>query len=230
MQHGEVRLASYTVAVCPHCGDRHDYTLRLGRTHEELLFAGPGKSVGLVCPKTKKPVQVVIELDDNERFLGAEIATGSELSGASLPAPQSTDDPAAESGGREPDVGEEAEKTEWRKASRTTATDFCKTMLASSTAAIPVYFAVLKYTGVEQLDGSLQATLGILPPVAFLSAAAVFAAALRPRLRSVGRRTFSEVRDERLRQLDQYMKVGASLFGSGLALATCLLFSELIVV
>jgi hypothetical protein len=100
-------------------------------------------------------------------------------------------------------------------------------MLSTSTGAIPVYFALMKYVGFERISGSLLARTGILPPFLFLLAGILFVLALRPRFAAVTEAEFAEFRAKRLSQLNTYILAGTILFASGICLAIVLLFVAL---
>jgi hypothetical protein len=207
---------SHRVDPCPHCSQApHDYAVVLQR--KPLVFGGGSDQVTIAvpCPITGMPIQTTIVVPNNEQFervvlpeqaAGAEEADGTEPPG-----------PAPVSGDREAD----AEYAEWVTASRTIGLDFGKTMLTTSSGAVAVYFAVLKYLGTSELSKSFSGVLSAVPPVLFLVAAAVFAAALRPKLAPVGQADFAAFREQRLRQLARLLTAGSALFGAAMALALC---------
>jgi hypothetical protein len=119
-------------------------------------------------------------------------------------------DPVASSGG---------EYDEWIKNSRDQGLDFGKTMLTASSAAVAVYFAVLKYLGTSKAARSITGTLSVIPPVLFLAATGAFALALRPRLAEVKRVDFPAFREARLRHLNRGIVVGMTLFIAALVMA-----------
>ncbi|WP_229075854.1 hypothetical protein [Actinoplanes sp. DH11] len=110
----------------------------------------------------------------------------------------------------------EAEVGEWIKSSAGTGRDFCRTMIGAGTAALPLYFAVLKLLGLESAHGGWRAaTLG--PPVLFLAATVVFVVALRPALRPIDVATVEAVREHRLRTMNRAITGGLVLFGMAMA-------------
>ncbi|MGH3756888.1 hypothetical protein [Actinophytocola sp.] len=150
------------------------------------MFAGNQETtITLLCPRTRKQYSGQIVIGSNERFI--KIA-----------------DPFAQT---EPDAADEpdAEYEAWAAASRRTALDYSRSMLTASSAAIPVYFAVLDYLG--QANG-----FAAIPGVLFLIAAAAFAIAQRPRLQATSRTTFAETRARALRRINGLATSGTALF------------------
>lgn len=71
-------------------------------------------------------------------------------------------------------------------SSLNTATDFCKTLIGLDSGAIPVYFAIMKYLGVDQIPvNSFESYISMLPPVFFLLSIILSSIALIPRRFSV---------------------------------------------
>jgi hypothetical protein len=100
-------------------------------------------------------------------------------------------------------------------------------MLTTSTGAVPVYFAILKYLGVEQIDSTFLASAGILPPLLFLAAVVMFVLALRPRFRTLTESEFAKFRAQRYKWLNRYIVAGTTLFATGACLAIILFFRSL---
>ena len=115
----------------------------------------------------------------------------------------------------------------WVKNSRKVAFDFCKTMLSTSTGAIPIYFAVLKYIGFEKIGQTALGKFTVLPPVLFLLAAILYVLALRPRYDAVAPDEFNTFRARRLEQLNQYITWGSATFVGATGLAIAVFFSVL---
>ncbi|GAB2658907.1 hypothetical protein GCM10009743_38930 [Kribbella swartbergensis] len=200
---------------CPHCSQApHDYAVVLQR--KPLVFGGGSDQVtiAVLCPVTGMPIETTIVVPNNEQFERVVLpgqGDRAEEGDGIKPA-----DPSPVSGDRDAE-----EYAEWVTASRTIGLDFGKTMLTTSSGAVAVYFAVLKYLGTSELSRSFSGVLSVLPPVLFLLAAAVFAAALRPKLAPVGEADFVAFRDHRLRQLGNFLTAGSALFGAAMALALC---------
>ena len=94
-------------------------------------------------------------------------------------------------------------------------------MLTTATAAVPVYFAVLKYLGAEAVGGTTFSRVGVLPPLLFLAAAIIFALALRPRFAWIKHADFADFRMTRLKQLNRAMLVGLAVFAVGIFACHC---------
>ncbi|MFC9127737.1 hypothetical protein ACFT4A_12890 [Streptomyces sp. NPDC057099] len=214
------RIQQYIVERCPHCAERHRFTLGFGR-RAVLTFGGAAADAGLICPATGGPIVVELELRENETYLGpVDPAAGAAVTVA-LPEPAAAGAAVTQDGGG-------GERAEWQKGSRTTALDFCRTMLTTSSGAIPVYTAVLNYVGMKQISGSLSGRLSVLPMILFLLASVAFILALVPTLATVtDERGFREFRDRRLRLLDRYIWTGVTLFVTAMAFSVYVLFSAL---
>lgn len=211
-----IRYVNHDIEHCPRCGESHHFWLEVRSaapdTRAVPIFGGPGSyEIAFTCPKTRELfTQELLNPPDGE-------IVGSTDS-ISVPAASSSS---------EPPPAIESEFSEWVKNSRTTATEFCKTMLTTSTGAIPVYFAVLKYLGIEQIDGSFLASAGILPPLLFLAAIILFVLALRPRFETLTEAEFDTFRTERFLWLNRYITVGTVLFATGVCLSIVLFFRSL---
>jgi hypothetical protein len=217
------RLVGLSVADCPHCHHHHQYAvLVVAAARPTLVFGGGGNKVevALRCPKTDGMLATELELANNEEFVRVVDpgAGGAALAGRVGGPPEARvgDADAAAAWAASP---ESADYAEWVRASRGVALDFAKTMLTAASAAIPVYFAVLKYLGAEKVTESGASGLSVLPPVAFLVAVAIFATALRPRLAAMTATEFAEFRGERLRRLDRYVGAGLITFVVAVLLA-----------
>jgi hypothetical protein len=109
-----------------------------------------------------------------------------------------------------------AEFAEWIKGSITSERDFCKTMLSTASGAIPVYFAVLKYLGVERVSAGWKA-LSVAPPVLLFAAMLAFSIPLRPSgqlIEDVA--DFASFRDRRLKRLAAGIQFGMLFFAIAL--------------
>jgi hypothetical protein len=162
---------------------------------------------------TNRPFSAPLSLGSGEEFVRLADAseTGRQVAAASDVAPDASD--------VAPDRAT-AEFAEWTKASRSTATDFAKTMLTSASASVAVYFAVLKYLGVEKRTGSVTGNLGVVPPILFLAAVVAFAIVLRPTLGRIATADdFERFRNHRLEQLNLWITIGLGLFVAGMAVA-----------
>ena len=176
-----------------------------GESDAVPLFGGSGANeVGFSCQKTGQPF---VQAIPNQP--GVEIVGPADPSSASTVSPASSK--AVDDG-----------FVDWAKASRQTATDYCETMLTTSTTAIPVYYAILKYIGIDKIGTSFVALVGVIPPLLFLTAVILFVLALRPRFATLTVTEFATFRAERLRRLDQYITIGTIAFVIGVGLAIAL--------
>jgi hypothetical protein len=210
-----IRYVDHDIENCPRCGQSHHFWLQVRPTSPEKrvpIFGGPGvRELAFTCPRTGEIfTQELPDPSDGEIVGYSDSLNVPEApsSSESLPATDS-------------------EFSEWIKSSRTIATDFCKTMLTTSTGAIPVYFAMLKYLGIEQIDSTFLASAGILPPLLFLAAIVLFVLALRPRFRTLTEAEFGTFRTERYLWLNRYIMAGTALFAAGVCLAIVLFFRSL---
>lgn len=112
------------------------------------------------------------------------------------------------------------------------ARDFCKTLIGFSSGSIPVYFGILKYLGLEQIDtNSLQSRISILPPVLFLGCIVLLTIALVPRRFSVRPTVilydYRRVRKSIIGVLRRGIIYGSATYIAGLSLAI-FIFLELL--
>jgi hypothetical protein len=194
MDHSPHRLQGHEVAECPRCGERHRYALQIGTGTGTLIFAGTKEvTVELICPRTGQRFPAEIIIGTNEEFVRIADPFAAK-------APPAQDPPA-----------EDPEYAEWTRASRQTAVDYARGMLTAASAAIPVYFAVVQYLGVDHASRVLV-RLAVLPAAAFLVSATVYAVAHRPRLVRVPPDGFAEIRTRTLRRIDRLITLGTALF------------------
>lgn len=213
------KILDYTVSSCPKCGRKHDYKLKALVNAESaervVLFGGAaGSEVFFTCSDTNQKFTQLVPNPSGGEITG--LATEEDIAHAtSVASAQPKPSPF------------EGDFAEWIKNSRNTAIDFCKTMLSSSTGAIPVYFVVLKYIGFDKITNTPFARAGILPPIMFLVAAVLFILALRPRFENIAQKDFATFRARRLTQINRFIIMGTLTFGGAIALAIVLFFSAL---
>lgn len=212
-------IIDYEVTHCPRCKKAHPFKLKglAGRKADAgvPLFGGAGDGVRktevlFTCPETNRKFSQEIPNPADSEILG--LATEEEVASA------------ARAAATPPSRGE---FEEWVKKSRDTAVDFCKLMLSASTGGIPVYFAVLKYTGFEKIGGMALSRFAVLPPVLLLSAAILYVFALRPRFETVLPDDFSAFRKRRLEQLNRFIIAGTTIFVAAIGLAIVMMFYTL---
>jgi hypothetical protein len=182
------------------------------------VFGGPAlrtTTIAFTCPIVESLFTVEVERPAEGEIVGPDSAKEEEVAVPSSPVLA----PAASV--------LSADYAEWIKISRATALDFCKTMLTNAAGAVPIYFAIMKYLGTENIGDKTFSRLGILPPVLFLLSAIIFAIALRPRLQSVRETDFAQFRSSRLHSLNRFMLMGLTAFALGVAIAIALAASVL---
>jgi hypothetical protein len=211
MDQSPYRLQGHEVSACPLCGQRHRYALQIGAREHTLIFAGTrAVTVELICPRTRQPYPAEIIIGTNEEFLRIADPFASTAAAPVEPAPPITPVAVPADGATDPEFAE------WARASRQTAVEYCRGMLTAASAAIPVYFAVLQYLGVDHATRVLV-RLAVVPAVLFLLSATVFAIGHRPRLVRVPTGDFGQVRTRTLRRLDRLITLGSALFLAGTA-------------
>ena len=204
-----------------------------------MVYGGPPPDIHIVvtCPETKKPIPTDVAVPADEEFVrvvmwphaNSDDAPDTAQSSAIItatPAEQSRSAaPATAPGVRQLDD----EYADWARSSRATGLDYGKNMLTTSTAAVGVYFAVLKYLGYENASHNPRAFWTVLPPALFTCACVAFAIGLRPALSRVSRAGFQALRDSRLRHIDRFLTLGTILLVLGLGAAVVVYVDLLIV-
>jgi hypothetical protein len=220
MDADDTRLIRHIVDKCPHCGKRHDYAVKLRQA--PMVFGGASgqklSATVVPCPDTGMPIETNVAISTGEVFVDILLWPHAKRANR-----QDRDDTApigdADAAESMPVNPVPDEYVDWVKASRATGLEFGKNMLTTSSGAVAVYFAVLKYLGFEKAPNSLSAFFCTVPPVLFTCATAAFALALRPALARVDSDSFSSWRDTRLIRINRFLNAGAVLLVLGLALA-----------
>jgi hypothetical protein len=185
------------------------------RRGTSAAWAGP-----IMCPREQRSFEgeLLVPVEYNETIRGVQIESITET-GADADAAQAL--PAVEglAVGTPGDWIDE-ELKEWRKTTVATLRTYATTMLTTSSGAVAVYFAVLKYLGWEQANfGTPVVVLTVAPPVLFLAAAGTFALGLRPSLTYVERSEYAEFRARRVEQMHWRAGIGTLLYVTALLLA-----------
>ena len=229
------RQLKHNISRCQHCGLSHDYQLEIryrlksDQANEIPIFGGKGATpieshadteqhlskipnwdVMFICPIAQKPFvkSVSIEAYQDEEIIGV-------FCEASPPVIQ-TDTPVNNLLTQLQDSALE----EWVKSSGGNARDFCKTMLTTSTGAIPIFFAVLKYLGVETASNTFLSWMGIIPSSLFLASAVLFILAIQPQYFIVRQQhEFINFRNRRFKQLNRLIQMGTIFFILGVCFA-----------
>ena len=208
-------ILGYDVEKCPKCDKPHHFELmvRVSTKEKVMLFGGAagGSEFLFTCPETNQKFTQIVPIPPQGEIVG--LATEADVIQPADTVPNIS--PV------------ENDFSEWIKNSRKVALDFCKTMMGTSTGAIPIYFAVLKYIGFEKIGQAELAKLTILPPVLFLIAAVLYVLALRPRYEAVALDEFNTFRARRLEQLNKYIIWGTTTFVVATGLSIAILFHAL---
>jgi hypothetical protein len=234
-----------SVAPCPACSGEHQHHVRvrsLGGAAVRpavVLFAGPtdaeddpgGSSpprgaarqtwdVVLRCPRVAQDFtwSVGIAPGPGERIAGL-LEQRDDRSGVGTDRGEGTDTWA---GGDSPnraaaeaDPVLDREYDQWVAGSAGTAREYSRTMLTTALSAIPVFYAVLQYVGFGRVTRGPIRLIGLLPPVLFLLSAALFVAALRPRVSLVSRVDFAAWRANRFTEMNRWIRWGTAVFAAG---------------
>lgn len=209
------RRVPYSSAKCPECHGNHDYYLRVATAIKPvagvasgsvLVFGGKDPEtpttqswdVQLICPMTGRSYSKTVHVPISEGESAVSVT-------------QEVDEQHS------PVIDWRTEEfSEWIKASIANERDFCKTMLSTASGAIPVYFAVLKYLGIDHVFLGWKA-FSVGPPALFFAAMLAFSVPLRP----VGRlikdlSDFAAFRDRRLTSLALGIRFGMLFFAVAL--------------
>jgi hypothetical protein len=111
---------------------------------------------------------------------------------------------------------------EWVKASASTPREFCKAMLTACTAAVPVFFAVMKFLGAETAPVRWLAWSAVIPPILFVCAAITYAMAMQPKYTALTKDEFVKWHRDRLSYMNAAMKLATWLYGLAMASAIVL--------
>ncbi len=221
-------LRSFEVSNCPRCGKQHRFALAVKPAEKGVaLFGGSQpKEVAFICPVTRKAFVQLITAEPDTEIIGP--ADPSQLVAVPASPPASAAPAELASVGPARGAQTNGEFEQWQRDSRSLAIDFSKTMLTVATGAIPVYFAVLKYLGIERASRSFWQRAAIIPPILFLASAVVFVLALRPHFSVVTESEFSEFRRIRLEDMNRFLVAATVLFMLAIAIAIWLFFAILI--
>ena len=235
----ESRLIEYNIPKCKQCGNSHKYQLEIrykaanNETSEVVVFGGKGgpsrRTITNAVSSTNSPVSwdvVFLCPEMNQSFVmpitievsqDKEEIVGIVAMNPSTQSVSSADDvlqmnTSTEKAGLSNDVMNK-EFEEWVSSSAASAREFCKTMLTISTGAVPIFFTVLKYIGVEQASTPRLAWFGICPPSLFLISSILFIFALRPQYSTIASLlAFEKFRKERLQKMNRYIRIGVGVF------------------
>lgn len=196
-----IRTMIYDLQSCPKCKEGHRFTLAVqvasSSSPPQIIIGGGSRNeVMLTCRKTGDTFPWEIENPKGAEILG--LADSSTVTA-----------PPLQTGSQS---GKTSEFSDWVKNSRSAAIDYCKSMLTTSTGAIAVFFALMKYLNFEKLNNSTLAYIGFIPPIIFLLTAIIFIYAMLPQYASITEEQFPEFRDSRLNRLYKFLMWGTILF------------------
>ncbi|MBI9062691.1 MAG: hypothetical protein JEZ14_11955 [Marinilabiliaceae bacterium] len=195
----EKKLLEYKISKCPICGEEHIYSLVLldkTKNNNVLLFGvspAAQTEVLFLCKKDNSPFTKKVTVPPESDILG--IATDSEI----------------EEIKRIKDLKSvNNEFSNWVQSSRRVAFDFCKNMLTTSVASIPIYYAMIKF--IE--NHSVEKYLLIIPPILLLLllAICIFTIGIYPTLKLIHESSFQEFRNNRLRRLSFLSNFGTIIY------------------
>lgn len=199
-----VRLIDFEVPRCPRCESTHRYKLKVLSPDEQrgelkvLLFGGAGSKTEVLFTCLEKNTSFSYHVPTPADSEVTGVATDAEVE-------QFLKEPVIKS-----PLGNEF--SDWIKNSRAVAVDYCKSMVTTSSAAIPIYFSILKFLGYDG-DNEVTATRAlVLPPILFFIAAIIFVVALRPSMKAVNESDFSTFRSSALLRLNRMMIAGTVYF------------------
>jgi hypothetical protein len=180
-------------------------------------WAGP-----ITCPREQKSFEgeLPIPAEYNESVRGVQIEWVKDADPGQVAAPAeagpTAQAPAVQASGDWVDE----ELKEWRKTTVATQRTYATTMLTTSSGAVAVYFAVLKYLGWEQANfETALVVLTVAPPVLLFCAAVAFALARRPSHTFVAPSEYAAFRARRVDEMHRRATTGTVLYVAALLLA-----------
>lgn len=200
--------------LCPACGDEHVVAVDVRLEPEPVVFGGSAESpehprrATLPCPREHVQTDVVLPLTAPPGYLVASF----EVAGA--PAPAGPEDRAeGPRGGRASAATPTSAYEEARKQSVEAVRRFAASLLTTSTAGVAVYFAVLKYLGLESAEPVPVSwrVVTVLPAALLVAAAAASVWASQPALVAVPAEDFATHRAGYLRSRTRRANVAAGL-------------------
>lgn len=208
---------------CSACGREHVVIGIAELLRQAISFGGPEVQASTAawagpatCPREERPFEceLLIPANYNESVRKVHITSVADITSDSGNIPA---EPAEDHAARD---WIDDELMDWRKNTIATQRSYATIMLTTSSGAVGVYFAIVKYLGWEKVDPSAAfVVLTLAPAVLLLLAAATFALALRPSLTFVERSEYAVFRARRVEQMHRRASIGTTLYASALLLA-----------
>lgn len=231
------RTSAFDAPVrCRICGGEHVVHGIAELLRQPIAFGGAPRPTGsatagwagpVTCPRESRSFEgelfIPAEFNESVRRVQIESVTDAHVDGRpggeAAQAMHGVPRAVAQATGTGPDWIDD-ELSDWRKNTVATQRSYATTMLTTSSGAVAVYFAVLKYLGWEQAHlGAGLVALTIAAPVLLFAAAASFALALRPSLTFVERSEYAEFRERRVNQMHRLATAATVLYVTALVLA-----------
>jgi hypothetical protein len=233
------RLIPYTLDKCEVCGERHDYQLEVRRRGVDIVvFGGRARPTSELDDAHRSPAEGSASVWDV--VLPCLNVQGHRLMKTVSVMPEPDEEIVGvqvhKTDGIVPHMGDQAGQpdnatlnveqmvkadfAEWIKASASVPREFCKLMLSTTLAAIPVFYAVLSYLKFDVTIPLWGPIIGVMPPVLFLISAIMFTLAIQPQQRAVSTvEEFEHYRTQRLQRMNLFISFGSVLFVVGVIVA-----------
>lgn len=218
---------------CPLCKGKHSYAIEETYEVRRPVFGGPVEDeravVILTCPVTHQEFrqEFAPEPQPNRKFIEAKVSSGKPRRHKAAPvnSEAAVSSKLTDATTSTEDSEMSSEYAAMLAGSLQTARDYCKNMVTTATGAIPVYFAVMKYLGLERFTNLYERFFGVLPPIFFFLAAGAFVLALHPNYTRLAPSDFEKYRDERITKMNRRMAIANVLFGIGVAASMIVWFT-----
>ncbi len=199
----------HQVAKCPLCGKSHTYKLKI--TRSTVLFGAPDPdsrpriSVTFTCPKTGNDFKVGVPLEEPEKGTAGSVSAELAAEADDQPAILTPHERALYEAGKSLLLDSVA-----------TAREFCKSMIATSTAAIPVYLGILTFLlPKDPALGTVGGWTIALPAVGYLAAAILFTLGYLPSAHRFSLDVIAEIQqalEQNLARRTRFIWAGLAVF------------------
>jgi hypothetical protein len=212
---------SAVIVKCSRCEALHRVAVEVRAEERVSLFGGDGNTweVSYICPETgeRSAATVAVSAPPGLKILGVS-ASSARMAPVGALASSEIQIEASGELLKHADVAFE----EWVKASASAPREYCKARLTSCTAAVPVFFAVMKFLGAETPSVRWLAWTGVVSPILFLAAAIGFMLALRPEYAELTKGEFADWQRDRVSSMNLRIRVATWLYGLAMATAIAL--------